>query len=185
MVDRQAAPWHQQPRRWRYGSVALGILCTNYGRCYVHLNLWCTIVDVEPNLLTCISIVTTRCQRQDGDEVQNSRLPHVFCLHRPPSDFRLPDGVTPPRQNAPHRFCAPLASSRPRILQPNCRRWKWWCWGSRRHNEMIMFGSWGRCWCRKLARVCKYRQDATQAGVYIIFNNVKKNSWLHKTDHYI
>ena len=49
-----------------------------------------TIVDVEPNLLTCISIVTTRCQRQDGDEVQNSRLPHVFCLRRPPCDFRLP-----------------------------------------------------------------------------------------------
>ena len=71
------------------------------------------------------------------------------------------------------------------LVKTLCRRWKWWCWGSRRHNEMIMFGSWGRCWCRKLARVCKYRQDATQAGVYIIFNNVKKNSWLHKTDHYI
>ena len=55
----------------------------------------------------------------------------------------------------------------------NCRRWKWWCWGSRRHNEIIMFESWGRCWCRKLARVCKYRQDATQAGVSIIFNDFK------------
>ena len=160
MVDRQAAPWHQQPRRWRYGSVALGILCTN-GRYYVLLKLWCTIVD---------SPVVRRCQGKTAKD-QNCRLPHVFCLRRPPSDFRLPDGVTPPRQNAPHRFCAPLASSRPRILQPNCRRWKWWCWGSRRHNEM--FGSWGRWWYRKLARVCKYRQDATLTGVYIIFNDVK------------
>ena len=54
-----------------------------------------------------------------------------------------------------------------------CRRWKWWCWGSRRHNEILMFGSWGRWWCWKLARLCKYRQDATQTGVYIIFNYSK------------
>ena len=163
---------HQQPRWRRYGSVALGILCTNYGRC-VNLNLWCTIVDVGPNLLTCISIVTTRCQRQDGEEVQNSRLQLATRVLFTSAPIRLPvaGGVTPPRQNAPHRFCAPLASSRPRILQPNCRRWKWWCWGSRRHN--ILFGSWGRWWYRKPARVCKYRQDATQAGVYIIFNDVK------------
>ena len=172
MVNRQAAPWHQQPRRRRYGSVALGILCTNYGRCYVHLNLWCTIVDVVCNLLTYISIVTTRCQRQDGDEVQNKQ-PLAARVLFTSAPIRLPvaGGVTPPRQNAPHRFCAPLASSRPRILQPNCRRWRWWCWGSRRHNEM--FGSWGRWWYRKLARVCKYRQDATLTGVYIIFNDVK------------
>ena len=35
----------------------------------------------------------------------------------------------------------------------------------------IMFGSWGRWWCRKLARVCKYRQDTTQTGLYIIFDS--------------
>ena len=153
--------------------VALGILCTNYGR-YVNLNLWCTIVDVEPNLLTCISIVTTRCQRQDGDEVQNKQ-PLAARVLFTSAPIRLPvaGGVTPPRQNAPHRFCAPLASSRPRILQPNCRRWKWWCWGSRRHNEMI------QCSGRGVVDVTgnwlgfAYRQDATQAGVYIIFNDVK------------
>ena len=54
-----------------------------------------------------------------------------------------------------------------------CRRWKWWCWGSRRHNEMI------QCSGRRVVDVTgnwlgfAYRQDATQAGVYIIFNDVK------------
>ena len=67
-----------------------------------------------------------------------------------------------------HLYCTTALS----IQCLNCRRWKWWCWGSRRHNE-IMFGSWGRWWYRKLTRVCKYRQDATQADVYIIFNNSK------------
>ena len=32
----------------------------------------------------------------------------------------------------------------------------------------IMFGSWVRWWYRKLARVCKYRQDATHTGVWYI-----------------
>ena len=56
---------------------------------------------------------------------------------------------------------------------PNCRRWKWWCWGSRRHNEML------QCSGRGVVDVTgnwlgfAYRQDATQAGVYIIFNDVK------------
>ena len=54
-----------------------------------------------------------------------------------------------------------------------CRRWKWWCWGSRRHNEMI------QCSGRRVVDVTgnwlgfAYRQDATLAGVYIIFNDVK------------
>ena len=134
-------------------------------------NRWCCLQSVNVHFHRIHPwCVVCRCQGKTAKD-QNCRLPHVFCLRRPPSDFRLPDGVTPPRQNAPHRFCAPLASSRPRILQPSCRRWKWWCWGSRRHNEM--FGSWGRWWYRKLARVCKYRQDATMTGVYIIFNDVK------------
>ena len=133
MVDRQAAPWHEQPRRWRYGSVALGILCTNYGRCYVHLNLWCTIVEVEPNV---------HFHRNHPSKARRRRSPKQPLAARvlfTSAPIRLPvaGGVTPPRQNAPRRFCAPLASSRPRILQPNCRRWKWWRWGSRRHNEMI------------------------------------------------
>ena len=47
----------------------------------------------------------------------------------------------------------------------------------------IMFGSWGRWWCRKPARVCKYRQDAIQAGVYIIFNSKFICSWYIADPH--
>ena len=87
-------------------------------------------------------------------------------------DVKFPPKISFTKSNEGKSHPMIMWATGPHFVE-NCRRWKWWCWGSRRHNEMIMFGSWGRWWCRKLARVCKYRQDATQTGVYIIFNDSK------------
>ena len=64
-------------------------------------------------------------------------------------------GVTPPRRNVPHRFCASLASSQHGFSNQTVA-------GGKDGDIMkIMFGSWGHWWWRKLTRVCKDRQDPT------------------------
>ena len=108
--------------------VALGILCTSYGRCYVHRNLWCTIVDVEPNnvhfyrnhplskarrrwspkqplaarvLFGAVTLVTLKIHMYPGGYCQTPVTPRI---HRVLSGHRI-------------RICSPLANASVKITK--------------------------------------------------------------------